>query len=78
MPRRTLGDKPLTNAERQARYRLARATAWPVIHYRASPTAAAGLSADAAALPSLCVKRHADTVVPEDLEQIATATAKHK
>jgi hypothetical protein len=34
MPRRTLGDKPMTNAERQARYRLARAMAWPVIHYR--------------------------------------------
>ena len=34
MPRRTLGDRPMTNAERQARYRLARAVARPVIHYR--------------------------------------------
>jgi len=34
MPRRTLGDKPMTNAERQARYRLARAAVRPVIHYR--------------------------------------------
>jgi hypothetical protein len=34
MPRRTLGDRPMTNAERQARYRLARATARPTIHYR--------------------------------------------
>jgi hypothetical protein len=33
MPRRTLGDKPMTNAERQARYR-ARVAARPVIHYR--------------------------------------------
>jgi hypothetical protein len=33
MPRRTLGDKPMTNAERQARYR-ARGAARPVIHYR--------------------------------------------
>ena len=33
MPRRTLGDKPMTNAERQARYR-ARVAAPPVIHYR--------------------------------------------
>jgi hypothetical protein len=34
MPRRTLGGKPMTNAERQARYRTARAAARPVIHYR--------------------------------------------
>ena len=34
MPRTTLGDKPMTNAQRQARYRLARAAARPVIHYR--------------------------------------------
>jgi hypothetical protein len=34
MPRRPLGDKPMTNAERQARHRLARAAARPVIHYR--------------------------------------------
>jgi hypothetical protein len=34
MPRRPLGDKPMTNAQRQARHRTARATARPVIHYR--------------------------------------------
>jgi len=34
MPRRTLGDKPMTNAQRQARYRTVRAAARPVIHYR--------------------------------------------
>jgi hypothetical protein len=34
MPRRTLGDRPMTNAERQARHRTARAAARPVIHYR--------------------------------------------
>jgi hypothetical protein len=33
MPRRPLGDKPMTNAERQARHRAARAEAQPVIHY---------------------------------------------
>ena len=33
MPRRSLGNKPMTNAERQARYR-ARVAARPVIHYR--------------------------------------------
>ena len=34
MPRKPLGDRPMTNAERQARYRAARATPRPVIHYR--------------------------------------------
>ena len=34
MPRKPLGDRPMTNAERQARYRAARAVARPVIHYR--------------------------------------------
>jgi hypothetical protein len=34
MPHRPLGDKPMTNAERQARHRAARAAAVPVIHYR--------------------------------------------
>ena len=34
MPHPPLGDKPMTNAERQARHRAARAAARPVIHYR--------------------------------------------
>ena len=34
MSRPPLGDKPMTNAERQARHRAARATARPVIRYR--------------------------------------------
>jgi hypothetical protein len=34
MPRRPLADRPLTNAERQARHRAARAAALPIIHYR--------------------------------------------
>ncbi|MBV8109729.1 MAG: hypothetical protein JO012_08180 [Hyphomicrobiales bacterium] len=33
MTRRTLGDRLMTNAERQARYRTARAAARPVLHY---------------------------------------------
>src|SRR6516164_3215848 len=36
MPRQPLGDRPMTNAERQARHRAARATAQPVIQYPAS------------------------------------------
>jgi uncharacterized membrane protein len=34
MPRKPLGDRPMTNAERQARHRAARAAAQPVIQYR--------------------------------------------
>jgi hypothetical protein len=34
MPHKPLGDRPMTNAERQARHRAARAAAQPVIHYR--------------------------------------------
>jgi hypothetical protein len=34
MPRKPLGDRPMTNAQRQARYRAARPVARPVIHYR--------------------------------------------
>ena len=34
MPRRPVGDKPMTNVERQARHRAARTAALPVIHYR--------------------------------------------
>jgi len=34
MPRPLLGDKPMTDAERQARYRAARAAAVPVIRTR--------------------------------------------
>jgi hypothetical protein len=34
MPPKPLGGKPMTNAERQARHRAARAAAQPVIQYR--------------------------------------------
>ena len=34
MPRKPLGDRPMSNAERQARHRAIRAAALPVIHYR--------------------------------------------
>ena len=34
MPRTPLGDRAMTNAERQARYRAARAAALPAIRYR--------------------------------------------
>lgn len=34
MPRTPLGDRPMTNAERQARHRAARVAALPVIRYR--------------------------------------------
>ena len=34
MPHKPLGDRPMTNAERQARHRAAHAAAQPVIQYR--------------------------------------------
>ena len=34
MPFKPLGDRPMTNAKRQARHRAARAAAQPVIQYR--------------------------------------------
>ena len=34
MPRKPLGDRPMSNAERQARHRAVRTAALPVIHYR--------------------------------------------
>ena len=34
MPHKPLSDRPMTNAERQARHRAARAAAKPVIQYR--------------------------------------------
>jgi hypothetical protein len=34
MPRRPLGDRPLTNAERQARHRAARAAIRPILRHR--------------------------------------------
>ena len=34
MPRNVTGDRPMTNAERQARHRAVRAAAQPVIQYR--------------------------------------------
>jgi uncharacterized membrane protein len=34
MPRQTIGDRPMTDAERQARYRAARAAGKPVVRTR--------------------------------------------
>jgi hypothetical protein len=34
MPRKSIGDRPMTDAERQARHRAARATGAPVIRMR--------------------------------------------
>jgi uncharacterized membrane protein len=34
MPRQTIGDRPMTDAERQARYRAARAAGKPVLRIR--------------------------------------------
>lgn len=36
MPRKSIGDRPMTDAERQARHRAARATGGPIIRTRRS------------------------------------------
>ena len=50
MPRKPLGDRPLTNAERQAGHRAAHAASQPVIHYR--PAANRAAAPGAGAMPS--------------------------
>ena len=45
MPRKPLRDRPLTNTERQARRRAARAASRPLNHYQPAPTDTAALSA---------------------------------
>jgi hypothetical protein len=79
MPRKLLGDGPMTNAERQARHRAARAAALPVIHYR---RAADGRSraqrwheAVAALLVLQAEYRAWLQVLPESLQEGATAQA---
>ena len=37
MPRKSIGERPMTDAERQARHRAARATGAPVVHTRRPP-----------------------------------------
>jgi hypothetical protein len=79
MPRTPLADRPITNAERQARHRAARAAAVPVIRYRraADHRSRAQRWRDAvAALIALQAEYRAWLeALPENLQESATAQA---
>ena len=79
MPRKPIGDKPLTNAERQARHRAARVAALPVIRYRrpADRRSRAQRWRDAvAALLALQAEYRAWLeALPDNLQESATAEA---
>ncbi|HMK70416.1 MAG TPA: hypothetical protein VK442_05535 [Xanthobacteraceae bacterium] len=79
MPRKPLADRPMTNAERQARYRAARAAARPVIHYRRAGDHRSRVrrwhDAVAVLLALQAEYRAWLQVLPESLQEGATAEA---
>ena len=78
MPRQPLGDRPMTNAERQARHRAARAAVQPVIQYRraADRRSRARCWCDAVAVLALQAEYAAWLdALPESLRDSATGEA---
>jgi len=79
MPRSPLGDKPMTNAERQARHRTTRAAAGPVVHYRrpADRRSRARRWSDAVAVPVALQAEYAAWLdaLPETLRDGVTGEA---
>src|ERR1700746_1338584 len=79
MPRKLLGDGPMTNAERRARHRAARAAALPVIHYRrAADRRRRAQRWPEAVAPLLVLQAEYRAwlqVLPESLQEGATAQA---
>ncbi len=79
MPRRPLGDKPMTNAERQARFRAAQAAPRPVIRYRRAADrrgrAQRWRDAVAVLLALQAEYRAWLEALPESLQESATAEA---
>src|ERR1700757_1241320 len=79
MPHPPIGEKPMTNAERQARHRAARATARPVIRYRraAGHRSRAQRRRDAVAVLSALQAGYRTWLeaVPDNLQDSATAQA---
>jgi len=79
MPRKPLGDEPMTNAERQARHRAARAATRPVVHYRraADRRGRARRWCDAVALLIAIQGEYREwlEVLPDSLQDSATAEA---
>ena len=79
MPRKPFGDRPLTNAEGQARHRAARAASQPVIHYRlaADRRSRAQRWRDAVAELVILQSEYAQwfEALPENLQDDATGDA---
>ena len=79
MPRKPLGDRPLTNAERQARHRAARAASRPVIHHRpaADRRSRAQRWRDAVAELVILQSQYAQWIeaMPENLQEGTTVDA---
>jgi len=79
MPRKPLGDRPLSNAERQARHRAARAVSRPVNHYRpaADRRSRAQRWRDAVAELVILQSQYAQWLeaLPENLQEGATGEA---
>jgi hypothetical protein len=79
MPRKPLGDRPLTNAQRQARHRAARAASRPVNHYRpaADRRSRAQRWRDAVAELVILQSQYAQwfETLPENLQESATGEA---
>jgi hypothetical protein len=79
MPRPSIGETAMTDAERQARYRAARAAGNPAVHVR-RPADRRGLARqwnDATAALAAAQERYAAWLesLPENLEDSATAQA---
>jgi len=79
MPHTPLGDRPMTNAERQARHRAARAAAVPVIRCRRAADRRSRVRRWRAAVAAL-IAMQAEyrawlEALPENLQESATAEA---
>jgi hypothetical protein len=79
MPRKPFDDRSLTNAERQARHRAARAASRPVIHYRpvTERRSRARRWRDAVAELTILQSEYAQwfEALPENLQEGATGEA---
>ena len=79
MPRPLIGDEPMSNAERQARYRAARAAGTPVVRTRrpADHRSRARLWCDTVALLLVLQAAYAAWLeaLPDNLQDSATAEA---
>ena len=79
MPRKPLSDRPLSNAERQARHRAARAAARPVNHYRPAADRRSRAQRWRDAVAELVILQSEYTrwfeTLPENLQEGATGEA---